>query len=97
MTQDDISRSVAATLDLDPEMTRSIIGHFIGQTHTLISIGYEVKIESLGTFRTKTTLRKLWNFQRRESRMVELKRIVFKVADNLKPRVAGNGRRDRKD
>jgi nucleoid DNA-binding protein len=98
MTQDDIARNVAANLaDQDVEAIQEIINVFLKHVHVIASMGYEVELEGLGTFSTKTSARKRWDFKLQDKVVGEYRRIVFKIADNLKPRMAGNERRDRED
>jgi nucleoid DNA-binding protein len=98
MTQDDIARNVSITLaDQDVEAVQEIISVFLKHVHVLVSAGYKVELEGLGTFSTKTSARKRWDFKLQDKVVGEYQRIVFKVADNLKPRMVGNERRDRED
>lgn len=98
MTQDDIARNVAVSMaDQDHEAVKEIINVFLKHVHVLASVGYEIELEGLGTFSTKIVTQQRWDFKLREKVPSAYRRIRFKIADNLKPRTAGNERRDRED
>jgi nucleoid DNA-binding protein len=97
MTQDDIALTVSRATGSDITLVKIVIDNFLNHTHALASAGYEVELRNLGTFRTKTSARKRWDFKLQDKVVGEYRRIVFKVADNLKPRMVGNERRDRED